>query len=130
MMMKTGGCMCLALAFAGCSDPTEPDVIACTGQFVSGIVVEIIDENNGLFIAEGARGAVRDGAYLDSLTAFEFTSTGVMRSRQAAGERTGTFQVSVSHGGYEDWILENVKVEEDGCHVIPRRLRAAMIPLN
>lgn len=126
-MKRTAGCIVLALAFAGCSDPTE---VACTAEFVSGIVVEIVDETNGLYIAEDARGAVKDGAYVDSLGAYEFTSTGVMRSRQAAGEKTGMFQVSVSHAGYEDWILENVRVEKNECHVIQRRLRAAMVPLK
>ncbi len=92
--------------------------------------MEITDENTGLFIAAEARGAVRDGTYIDSLTAFQHTSTGLMKSRRAAGERAGIYEVSVTHTGYEDWVLGSVRVEEDECHVITVHLRAAMHPLR
>lgn len=112
---------------AGCSDIGG---LACTAEWVPGIVVEITDAETGLFIAEEARGTVRDGTYVDSLVPHGSTGDLVMTSRQAAHERPGEYMVRITHEGYEDWVQGGVAVREDRCHVLTEQLRARMTPVK
>jgi hypothetical protein len=73
-------------------------------------------------LAAGARGSVRDGTFLDSLR--PFTSV----SLQGAGERPGTYTVTIVHPGYADWLLADVRVHRDVCHVVTVNLQARLQP--
>ena len=113
----------------GCSNPFDGGWV-CTDQFVPGIVVEIRDAGTGIPVAEEARGAVREGTYVDSLRpGFSAASDpSLLLSRFAAGERAGTYSVEIQRSGYQTWTANNVVVVSDRCHVITQRLRADLIP--
>ena len=81
-------------------------------------------------LAANARGVVRDGAFVDSLRPYE-SSSGLatdLFSRQAAGERAGTYTVEVEHDGYQPWTIAGVRASRGVCHVETRRLAANLQP--
>jgi hypothetical protein len=110
----------LSPAALGCSDPGT-----CTTDVVPGVVVEIRDAADDTPLAAGARGAVHDGAFTDSLR----PHSGVgdqMVSRAAADERAGRYTVRLEHAGYADWVADGIRVEEDDCHVRTAELIARL----
>jgi len=111
-------------ALASCTNPFGATL--CTLNVEQAVVVEIRDARTGVALAAGARGAVRDGAYVDSLRphASSGSSPGVLYSRAAADERVGTYAVDVRHAGYRPWTVAGVRVTRDKCHVRTRNLRA------
>ena len=103
-----------------CTACTGRDLIVCTTNFVSGVVVEIHDSTTGAPLVQGARGAVQEGTFIDSLR--PRTST----SLQAAGERPGTYTVTVVHPGYAPWLRTDVRVWPGECHVHTVTLQARL----
>jgi hypothetical protein len=102
----------------GTSDP-----IVCTAQFVPGIVVEVLDSATRASLVQDARGAAQDGAFIDSLRPLSPTTF------QAAGERPGTYTVTVVHPGYIDWVRPDVQVRLGVCHVQTVTLQALLQPI-
>jgi hypothetical protein len=103
----------------------------CTASVEPAIVVEIRDARTGAPIAEGARGVVRDGAYVDSLAPYAFTgaSPSTMYSRRAADERPGRYAVEIIHyPAYQTWTATDVRVERGECHVSTVTLQARLEP--
>lgn len=117
-----------SLALAGCSVFTDPDPVICTAHLEPGIVVEIRDAQTGAALAYGARGAVHEGTFVDSLMPAESSSSDLrdLISRAAAHERPGTYMVEVVHDGYQPWRASAVRVEEGVCHVRQVRLQARL----
>ena len=120
------------LCVTSCDLPFAPG--ACTTSVEPGIVVEIRDAQSGAPLAGLARGAARDGAYLDSLKSGAFSDpsdpVGSMSSRQAAYERPGRYTVEVQRAGYEPWTRTGVRVRRGVCHVETQRLRANLVRIN
>ncbi len=108
-----------ALMF-GCSGPTSN--YACPAVLMPGIVVEVKDSQSGAPLAQGARGAIHDGAFVDSLKPYE---AGL--SLQAAFERPGTYAVEVQRTGYKTWTASDVRVTSQQCGVKTVRLLAALV---
>ena len=82
----------------------------CTTDIQPGIVVTSVrDAVSGATLPD-PRGAVRDGAYMDSLR--------VWHSGQlaAAFERPGMYDIEVVHEGYLPWTRANVRVRDASCH--------------
>ena len=96
----------------GCTD----DLI-CTTSVEPAVVMEIRDAVDASPLAEGAQGAVRDGAFTDSLRPYGSTGQGILVSRAAADERAGTYAITIEHPGYPTWARSGVTVTEDACHV-------------
>jgi hypothetical protein len=103
-------------------DPSGP--IACTEQFVYGLAVTVRDQSTALPKAEDATLTLRDGAHVEVVTDSWDGTTLV-----GAGERPGTYDVTVEHPGYETWIRAGVEITEDECHVIPVTITADLIPV-
>ena len=115
----TCGWTLLATAVGAC-DPG-----ACTTEVVPGVVVEIRDADDDTPLAAGARGAVRDGGFTDSLRPHAGAGE-QMLSRAAADERPGLYTVRVEHAGYAEWVEMGIRVGEDGCHVATAELTARL----
>ena len=119
----SGSLLCGVLAIlVGCyeGDTTEP--IFCTDQFVYGLTVTVRDQSSGTPIAEDATLTLREGAYEEVVTDSWDGS-----SLSGAGERAGTYTVTVEHAGYETWTRAGVVITADECHVIPVSLTAELI---
>jgi hypothetical protein len=117
----------LALAVSSCDLLDNGDRI-CTANFVHGLHVIVQDSLAGTPAASGARLIARDGAYADTATvppAAEDPDNWVLR---AAGERPGTYTVTVEKSGFVTWQRSNVVVAMDDydCHVVPAQLTARL----
>jgi hypothetical protein len=117
------------VGLAGCHNPFAGGY-SCPAEVSPAIVVEIRDARTGAPLANDARGAVHDGAYVDSLTPYEGTGTDagplVLFSRRAADERPGDYSVEVSHPGYRAWTLAGVRATAGQCGVKTRRISALL----
>ena len=117
------------LAVAGCQNPFAGGY-SCPAVIKPAIVVEIRDSGTGAPLANDARGAVHDGAYVDSLTPYEGTGAGagplVLFSRRAADERPGNYSVEVTHPGYRGWTRAGVRATTGRCGVQTRRISASL----
>ena len=116
------GVVILGLAVSACGDPVEPP-IGCTEQFVYGIGIQIVDATSGAQRAAGSTLTVREGAYEEVVTQVWGNNTMV-----AAGERAGTYTVTVVRDGYQTWSQFDLEVGENECHVIPVTLLAELQP--
>lgn len=116
------------VSLAGCSNPGAS--YACTAVVTPAIVVEIRDATSGAPLANGARGAVHDGAYVDSLTPYEGIGPdpNTLISRRAADERPGNYAIEITHAGYRPWTVAGVRAVAGVCGVITRRVSALLTP--
>ena len=100
----------------------------CPASVEPAIVVHISDAATGEWLAAGASGFVRDGAYTDSLAAHGFEAGNVMTSRSAAGARPGVYEVHVEHPGYEPWTRADVSSRSGDCGVVSRHIDVELTP--
>ncbi len=115
----------------GCENPFVEDVIVCPTYVSPAIVVEIRDARTGAPLANGATGAVHDGAYVDSLVPHGSTGPGIetLVSMSAAYGRAGTYDVEVNRAGYRSWTVAGVRVTRETCGVRTRQVSASLEPL-
>jgi hypothetical protein len=106
----------LLLEVVACSSPFSGGTL-CTEQFAAGITVSPIDSVTGAPVA-GATAIARDGAFVDSTTDLNMI----------AGERAGTYSVTVRKTGYATWLRSGVNVTRDECHVKTVSLTAKLQP--
>ena len=118
--------LCAGLAGAamtlGCDDgPTAPGP-DCTADFRYGLSIVVLD-GSGAPAAEGAVGIARDGDHEETLMVLG------VDTMVGAGERPGTYDITISKTGYMTWAAGNVTVTADECHVIGVSLQANLIPV-
>lgn len=89
-----------------------PGPTVCTDQFVYGISVTLLEENGGDPITNAVL-TLRDGSYTEVM---DEVSDGVY---VGAGERAGSYTLTIEKAGFEDRAIGNLVVAEDECHVIP-----------
>lgn len=109
----------LALTLTACPQKEEP--ISCTEVFVSGLVIKVTDAASNEIISEGITIIAEDGDYNETLV-FSFDSY------IGAGERAGTYIVTISGDGYVTKTLEPIEVLADECHVIPQEIDVQLMP--
>jgi len=112
--------------FGACKGASEPGRIACTANVVPAIVVAVYDAQSGTPVADSASGTVVDGAYSDSLRAYEWDPSMVLIARAAAYERAGSYSLSIQRSGYQPWSASGIHVDRNECHVNTVVLRANM----
>ncbi|MCG8469403.1 MAG: carboxypeptidase-like regulatory domain-containing protein [Gemmatimonadetes bacterium] len=108
------------MAGSACGDTPEP--IVCTDEFVYGLIVDV-HEGSGGPGTEGAVGVAIDGSFADTLQSFDSVRM------VGAGERSGTYDVTIEKDGFATWSTANITVTADECHVTPVRLDAVLIPV-
>lgn len=116
-----GAALAVALLAGGCRQLPVDDGIVCTAQFVYGISATVSDAATGADITPGSYLVVRAGSYVDSVTA------GPGSFLAAAGERPGTYSVTIGRLGYSSFHQTGVVVTHDLCHVRPVRLEARLL---
>lgn len=125
-LVKTAGLLCCLLclvSIGSCKDPVSPP-IPCTTEYVYGLHIEIRDALTGIPVGEGATITVSDGDYEETRTAFQVPGPEVIAF--AAGERPGTYDISVTFTGYKPWRTTGVRVRANECHVIPEEVLVEM----
>lgn len=111
-----------ALAMGGC-DVLSPQF--CTTDFRWGIEVRIFDADTGAPLADSATLTLRDGSWTEVVDAPVWVPSDELL--MGAGERGGTYDVTVERPRYQAWSRSGVRVEEDECHVIPVALDAPLV---
>jgi hypothetical protein len=107
-----------ALLLAGCG-PVTGD-FNCTADFRFGLNVTVVDSVTSAPPASAVLIA-RTGAVVDSVgpaTPQQLVLNGPpVLLLGAAGERPGTYDLTVRAPGYRDWTRNGVRVTADECHV-------------
>jgi hypothetical protein len=107
-----------ALLLAGCGSITGD--YNCTADYRYGLNVTVVDSvtseppASALLIAQS--GAARDSVGPHTPQPFGLNGAPVL-VLSAAGERQGTYDLTVRAPGYRAWTRSNVKVTADECHV-------------
>ena len=115
------------LVAAGCSGSTSP---LCTAEFRFGLSVYVNDSVTNAPIASGASLVARDGSFADSVTFPSSRPDLDALPLVSAGEREGTYQISVLKPGYLSWSRSNLLITRNECHVNPVRLTALLRRAN
>ncbi len=98
---------------AGCVIITLPPGGFCTAQFVYGLTVRVTDADTGESIID-ATITLTNGGYTEIMESFgpgEYVG---------AGERAGTYSMTIEADGYGVLAVEDIVIESDVCHVIPQ----------
>ena len=114
----------------GCSGSPLDARPVCTGEFRPGVMVYVKDSVTNAGVASGASLIVREGIFKDSVAFPEARPDLNDLNLNAAGERAGTYQVTVSKPGYTTWVQSNVRVTKNICHVNTVTLTARLQPAN
>jgi hypothetical protein len=96
------------LALAGCTQVSDP--VICTAFVPPSVNVTVQDSVTGANVTPGATLVLREGTYVDSVTA-----PPVATSRGVGVNRAGTLTLTVTQAGYRAWTKAGVKVEEGPC---------------
>lgn len=124
-MRRTTLLLTLGLALGACQSATMPPVGYCTAPPSISVIATVTDSLTGAAVADSATGAIQDGVYLDSLSLVPLTS------ELEAGNRVGTFTVTINRPRYHAWARSGVRVSLKGpCgNVIPVRIAARLQPV-
>ena len=102
---------------SSCED-NDDNQIFCTDQFVYGLNVIVLDAVTGNPIFQDIEVKAVDGPYqelLELVPGLEYAFVG-------AGERAGTYVVTVTKAGYQMYTSAPIVLTRDECHVIPQSL--------
>jgi hypothetical protein len=120
---------CVAqLAVTGCSSST-PTGVACTAIYVYGISLEVQNALTGARITDSAAVQVTDGSYVESYNYLGPASQPYSGVLSAAGERAGTYSISIRKNGFAPYDTTGIKVTRDLCHVHPVEVIANLQPV-
>lgn len=97
----------------------------CTMQYVYGVSVNVTDARTGQPI-NNAVVTITDGGYSETLQSYSYDSDGTY---VGAGERPGTYVMTVTAPGYPSPFPQTFTLGFDGCHVIPQSFNVALQPI-
>jgi hypothetical protein len=95
----------------GCGLLPGTDGTVCTTAFIYGVNVRVVDEDGEEIT--GAELTLEEGDFSETL---EEMADG---QYVGAGERAGTYTLTVEAEGFETETVEDIVVDENECHVIP-----------
>jgi hypothetical protein len=125
--------MAVSPFLAGCGSMNAG--YGCAGVLLPGIEVTVVDARTGAYAAEGAVGAIDDGAYSETLRVWGHIASPsvpvqlVATTLAGADERPGTYAIRIEKPGYSPWERSGVRVTKGLCNVNTVRLRAELQPL-
>lgn len=100
---------------AGCCGTFDGPI--CTMQFVYGLTVQVTDENGDPVV--GATLTLTEAEYVEVVPGPPGSGVELEGGTYlGAGERAGTYTLTVESPGFEPVTIENIVIEADECHVI------------
>lgn len=125
-VVRTGrlspGAVLLAVTLAACNSRA---LLNCVAEPAAALDVTIVDARTGAYLAAGATVLARDGSFSEWLGPGNYAPGGDLASRRGAFGRPGTYDVTVSHPGYEDWSTR-ARVGSDRCGAVTVPIRAVL----
>ncbi|APY11095.1 hypothetical protein BWZ22_07495 [Seonamhaeicola sp. S2-3] len=112
----------LHLSFTACKTDDTPNDIICTLEYVYGLNVTLIDATNSNKITEDITVVATDGNYEEILT------LGV-DSFFGAGERAGTYTITITSANYQTYVSNPIELDANECHVIPKVIEITLQPI-
>ena len=100
------------LLLGSCEDKESENII-CTLNFVNGLDINLIEKSTGNSITGNAQIVAKDGNYSETMQNIENNV-----SFTGAGERKGTYILTVTSDNYKTFISDPITVNADECHVI------------
>ncbi len=107
----------------GCQQTDSDAGMACTEIFVFGLSIIVRDANTDAILKDEITVTATDGNYSEELMTFPDTDNFF-----GAGERAGTYIVTIAGNGYQNFISQPIEVNEDACHVIPEEREYLLQP--
>lgn len=104
------------LAATACSGST-PTGLACSANYVYGLSLEVRNAVSGAPITDSASVVIRDGSYVESYGYLGPAGQPLSGRLSAAGERPGTYSISIRKAGFAPYDTTGIKVTGDVCHV-------------
>lgn len=111
----------LVLSFTKCKTDDTPNDVICTQEYVYGLNITLIDATNSNKITEDITVVATDGNYEETLT------LGV-DSFFGAGERAGTYTITVTYANYQTYVSAPIELDANECHVIPKVIEITLQP--
>jgi len=134
LLFLTQGLLSCGSESTGSADPAVPGIaspapsptgsLVCTQVYVYGVMIRVTDETGNPI--SNAQAVLQDGSYSETLEPVDEPSeTGIY---QGAGERPGTYQLTVSAPGYAPKTFDHLIVQPGTCHVTPVTLQVSLFP--
>jgi hypothetical protein len=105
------------------NDDNADNPTNCTEEFVYGLNVNVKDAATDAVLQEGVLVKAVDGSYVETLETVESIPTFL-----GAGERAGSYVITVSKDGYQTFTSPVVTVKADICHVLTETLNVELQP--
>ena len=115
---------CITMIACNAEITSEGDFIACTTVFAPALKVDVFDKNTGFPGACGVTVMLKDGDFFEKLTHAAADVCDESFTFSGAGEREGTYDITVTKEGYVDWYQYDVAVSSNLCHVNTVSLQA------
>ncbi len=100
------------LLFNGCKENDDENII-CTLNYVYGLDINLVEKSTENPITGNVKIIAKDGDYEETLENYDPST-----SFYGAGERKGTYTLTVTSDNYKTYISEPIVVTSDECHVI------------
>lgn len=120
---------CVGLLATGCINLTGDD-IACTLVLVQGLNVTVRDSVTGIPAGRQATVVAQDGSYSETLQFLGNIIVTDSLTFMGAGERAGTYRITVTKAGYQTWTRNGILVVRDVCHVHPVAMEVRLQPIT
>ncbi len=105
---------------AACGIETE----ACSTELRFGLNVTVVDDTSGAEICD-ATVVAREGSYSETLMVLGSTAP---CTYVGAGERAGEYEIEVTANGYVTETVNDIEVEDGGCHVEQEAFEVRLSP--
>ena len=103
--------------------------VVCTDQIVPGIVIKVQNAATGAPVTDSADVQVTDGSYVETYRYLGPPNQQLTGTITAAGERAGTYGISVRKIGFAPYDTAGVRVTKDVCHVHTVTVVASLQPI-
>ena len=101
------------------------DGVICTEIFIYGLNVTVTDGNGDP--VSGAALTLVEGDYTEIM--MEIDAMGQPGVYVGAGERAGTYSLTIEADGFDTVTLDDITIDADECHVIPVGLALSLTAL-
>ena len=123
--LLTSAALLFLVLFGGCLELSGPE--ACTAEWVPGLDVTVERTDTGEPLAD-ALVVARDGSFADSARTRLPPGDSGSAAARLAFERSGEYDVTVQKDGYEPSVRQDVRVDENDCHVETVELTVGLTP--